>query len=239
MAETLTPTVPKVDNNDIIGSGCCPFFSCRRGRKAADTSRKERISSDSKSKELSGNGLIGDKSRETANVTAEQSDLQNVATPVPAPTFVHVERPVTVPASVATPVAVSANVAPENAPEITHSRVVDAILPSAKESGFTEKASRREEAVHRLNVAVTNLQTAMGVAPAKLEEINLQDIRGVNDIGCMARKVGSTIANYMEKSESLKASRSPVRVFVETWFKRSIPFVQGGLNVAKVCTFSF
>lgn len=195
-------------DDDEIG-GCCPIFKGRR--KAAEGPFRKSTADDSKSKEMPAKEPSGDKPTDMAGGTVEQRNSINVVTLV----------------------SVSA-VGPEN----MNSRDADAILPLPEASGSTEKipqTSRMREAERRLNAAVANLELIIGKGSTKHDEIDLQHISGVNDINCMAQKIGSTIANYMNERDYLKASRGPVKVFVETWFKRSIPFVKKGLNVAKVC----
>ena len=115
-------------------------------------------------------------------------------------------------------------------PETKKSGDNDAILPVLSESQY--KSPRLLEAERALNSAVTRLEEAMG--KDKREEIDFQQIRGVHDINRMAQQLGSTITNYMDQREYLKVNRTEVKVFVETWFKRSIPFVKQSLKVSQV-----
>lgn len=92
--------------------------------------------------------------------------------------------------------------------------------------------SRMGQVKRRVTVAAANLGLVIGTA--QHDEISFQDIRGVNDINCMTKTVGSIIATYMTEKEYSKASRGPVKIFIETWFKRSIPFIRTGLNMANV-----
>jgi hypothetical protein len=97
-----------------------------------------------------------------------------------------------------------------------------------------KRTPRMQEAERKLNDARAGLEGAIRPFPSKGETIDLQHIRSVNDINCMTQTIGSTIENYMKKREHRKASRTQVRVFIECWFKKSIPFVQKTLDLARV-----
>jgi hypothetical protein len=112
--------------------------------------------------------------------------------------------------------------APNNSSLVSLNRVPSIISYSGPNWEVNEGLSGTElvqEGEKRLNAAVEHLREVMEAIPAKSEEIDLQQIRQVADINCV---------------QELKNSRAPVKVFVDTWFKASMPFITKSLEIAKV-----
>ena len=61
---------------------------------------------------------------------------------------------------------------------------------------------------------------------------------GIKNIDTLAQGIGIAVGNYMDQRSDLKASRGPVKVFVEKWFDASYPIVSKGLDIAAVPTSS-
>lgn len=244
MAEKSTQIVtkPLTQSKDVI-CGCMPFF--RRSIKAAEgPSQKEPLrkriaSKDSKFKEMAAKGLA-DKSADITGVSIKLPDPESATS-------------VSVGVDSKDKLAeISGIIVTSPAPKNSTSGTVSAIGTEAAKTGDSyvvlpltrieangctvkeSQTSRMQEARLELNDVVAKLEEAMGKDSTKREEIDLRQIPEVHDINCMAQKVGSTIAKYMDERKYSKANRTEVKVFMEGWFKRSIPFVKQCLKVGNV-----
>jgi hypothetical protein len=126
------------------------------------------------------------------------------------------------------------------APEVAATEFEDEV-PHEKSAGrcgpssaieIHSQASPKKRAEKRLSDAASKLRAAMGQKP---DEFQYKQPVCIADVDCIAEKLWALIVQSIDAREDLKASQSHVKVFVETWVKRSLPIVKTSLAVAKVC----
>jgi hypothetical protein len=83
----------------------------------------------------------------------------------------------------------------------------------------------------RLKEAANKLQK---VIPEQLLESDKLEIKGCADINPMADDVALAIGRLMDQRNVDEAKQSVVKTLMKGWVKKALPFIQYGLNSAKV-----
>ena len=93
----------------------------------------------------------------------------------------------------------------------------------------SSEAKRYKEAVDKLRMILAD---ANGIDQFPAEAFELPCT--VADLDGAVKSISSTIVDFVDTRKKLKQNKSQVRGIVETYYKTSLPFIQGSLNIVTV-----
>jgi len=80
----------------------------------------------------------------------------------------------------------------------------------------------------------TSASTLRSVYSDLVVEINNNIPSDVKDLNKRSNEIAESITAVMDLRDNLKASKGQIRKFAETWFSKAYPFLEKGLEKAKV-----
>jgi hypothetical protein len=102
------------------------------------------------------------------------------------------------------------------------------------DSKATVSKDSEESEEDMLNAAVERLRSSLPQELYKSVDISFDDVQTTVDINCVARQLGSTVAKFMDKKSVPEEQNQTVKHFIQEWFKRALPYVKQGVNIAAV-----
>jgi hypothetical protein len=105
------------------------------------------------------------------------------------------------------------------------------IQSNVSSSSSLEVESAAEKA---LSEAAESLKTKIQKCGMDASEFELKPIRGSYDMNSIAHSVELCLGAIMDKADVPVSNQNVVKTFAKEWGKKSIPFIEKGLDVAEV-----
>lgn len=112
-------------------------------------------------------------------------------------------------------------------------------VPKARPGSFTNMKNAEnalKEAYAKFKSSTSTLKDDYSDLVA---EVNNQIPSDVRELNKRSKEIAESITAVMDLRDSLKASKGQIRKFAETWFSKAYPFLEKGLEKAKVCPSSW
>jgi hypothetical protein len=117
----------------------------------------------------------------------------------------------------------------------THIHPPPAEAVSAKQAEATQRSSEVESPAERaLSEAAESLKAKIKKCGMDASEFEFTPIRGSYDMNSIAHSLELCLGAIMDKADVPLSNQNAVKVFAKEWGKKSIPFIEKGLDFAGV-----